>query len=129
MADFLSTEWIAELDSAAQADTALRDSTAGVSLVLQQTVTDTPNGDIAWNVVVDDGTMRITPGTAEHPDVTFTQNYETAKAVATSEMSAQAAFMLGRLRVGGTVAKLIEHREAFDGLDDLFTDIRARTQY
>ena len=107
----------------------MRDSTAGVSLVLQQTVTDTPAGDVAWNVVVDNGTLRILAGMADQPDVTFTQSYATAKAIAMSEMSAQAAFMLGRLRIGGTVAKLIEHREAFDGLDDLFADIRAKTQY
>ena len=127
---FLSDEWIAALDEAASADAKLRAATVGVSLVLQQTVTDSPNGDVTWHVKVDDGTIRIVPGTSAQPaDVTFSQSFETAKAVATAQLSAQSAFMLGKLRIGGTVAMLIEQRAAFDGLDDLFIEVRSRTTY
>ena len=127
---FLSDEWIAALDEAASADDKLREATAGVSLVLQQTVTDSPGGDVTWHVAIDDGMIRILPGTSVLPaDVTFSQSFETAKAVATAKLSAQSAFMLGKLRIGGSVAKLIEQRAAFDGLDDLFIEVRSRTTY
>ena len=127
---FLSDEWIAALDEAAGADDKLRAATAGVSLVLQQTVTDLPDGDVTWHVAIDDGMIRILPGTSALPaDVTFSQSFETAKAVATSQLSAQSAFMLGKLRIGGAVAKLIEQRAAFDGLDDLFIEVRSHTTY
>lgn len=127
---FLSEEWIAALDEAAGADDKLRAATQSVSLVLQQTVTDSPNGDVSWHVTVDDGTIRVLAGSSAQPaDVTFFQSFETAKAISTSQLSAQSAFMLGKLRIGGTVAKLIEQRAAFDGLDDLFIEVRSRTTY
>jgi hypothetical protein len=127
--DFLSPEWIAALDEAVSNDDSLRAATADVHLTVQQTVTGAPRGDVSWHVVVDDGTVHILPGPADHPDVTFTQDDATARAIGTSELSAQAAFMLGKLRIGGAVAKLIEHRKAFDELEDLFDDVRATTTY
>ena len=129
MPDFLSSEWIAALDEAVSNDEQLRAATADLQLTVQQTVTGAPGGDVSWHVVVDDGTVHILPGPADAPDVTFTQDDATARAIGTSELSAQAAFMLGKLRIGGAVAKLIEHRKAFDDLEDLFEDVRATTTY
>lgn len=129
MPDFLSIEWIAGLDAAAKADAQLRDAGRDVRIVLQQTVTGAPVGDVTFQVVVDHGDVQVELGETVEPDVVFTQDYATARAIATSELSAQAAFMLGKLRIGGTVAKLIEHRAVFDGLDDLFAEVRAATTY
>lgn len=129
MVEFLSTEWIAALDAAASSSAALRDATADVAFVLQQTVTDTRDGDVSWHVTVDHGEVRVRSGPAPRADVTFIQDDATARAVGSSELSAQAAFMLGRLRIGGDVAMLMEHRAAFDDLDDLFIDVRATTTF
>ena len=129
MVEFLSPEWIAALDAAASSNTAFRDATAEVAFVLQQTVTDTRDGDVSWHVAVDHGDVHVRAGAAAHADVTFTQDDATAHAVGSSELSAQAAFMLGKLRIGGDVAMLMEHRAAFDDLDDLFIDVRATTTF
>jgi putative sterol carrier protein len=129
MADFLSPEWIDLLDEAASSNESLRTSTADAAFVLQQTVTDTPTGDVSWYVEVDHGRVQVRPGVAPRADVTFTQKDETARAIGNSEMSAQAAFMLGRLRIGGDVAILMDQRTAFDGLDDVFADVRSVTTY
>lgn len=129
MPDFLSPEWIAALDVAVSNDERLRAATTGVQITVQQTVTGTPDGDVCWHVVVDDGSVRVLPGSDDDPDVTFTQDDATARAIGTSALSAQAAFMLGKLRIGGDVARLIEHRKAFDDLEDLFDDVRATTAY
>ena len=129
MVEFLSPEWIAALDAAASSSAALRDATADVAFVLQQTVTDTADGNVTWHVAVDHGDVRVRAGAAPHADVTFTQDDATARAVGSSGLSAQAAFMLGRLRIGGDVAILMEHRAAFDDLDDLFVDVRATTTF
>jgi putative sterol carrier protein len=129
VARFSSPEWIAELDRAVAADATLHRTSAGVSLVVQQTVTDGPDGDASWHVVVDDGTVRVHPGPAERADVTFRQSYATAGAIARGEMSAQTAFMIGELRVGGDVELLMTHQDTFDGVEDVFEAVRAGTEF
>jgi putative sterol carrier protein len=129
VARFSSPEWIAELDRAVADDAALRTASAGVSLVVQQTVTDGPEGDTAWHVVIDDGEVRVRPGEAAEADVTFRQSYATAAAIGRGEMSAQTAFMVGKLRVGGDVELLMANQSTFDGVADVFGTVRAGTEY
>jgi putative sterol carrier protein len=129
VARFSSPEWIAELDRAAGADPALRDASAGVSLVVQQTVTGGPAGDASWHVVVDDGAVRVLPGEAPRADITFHQRYDTAAAIGRGEMSAQTAFMVGDLRVGGDVELLMAHQVTFDTVEDVFASVRAGTEF
>lgn len=129
MAVFLSQDWVAQLDQAIAADDKLRRASGGESLVVQQTVTGADNGEMVWHVAIADGEAHVLAGPAESPDVTFTQDATTARAIGTGELSAQAAFMLGKLRVGGDVAQLIARRELFESLDDVFADVRASTTY
>ncbi len=133
MALFLSPEWIRELDEAAAASERLRLATAQMSLTVQQVVTsrsgaaDEPLAE--WHFVIDHGTVRVRQGRAADPDVTFSEDAATAAAVARGELSAQAAFMLGRLRVGGDVMRLMANQSAIAELNDVFTEVRARTDY
>jgi putative sterol carrier protein len=129
VARFSSPEWIAELDRAVSGDARLAEASAGVSLVVQQTVSDGPDGDATWHVVVDDGAVRVRPGEAAEADVTFRQSYETAAAISRGELSAQSAFMVGELRVGGDVELLMTHQRTFDGVEDVFAAVRAGTEY
>ena len=129
MARFLSAEWIAELDQAASTNESLRAATADVTLIVQQVVSGRSGGDVSWYVVVDHGKVRVQPGRADEPDVIFTQDEETARRIGRGELSAQAAFMLGKLRVGGNVALLVTHQAAFADLDDIFGAARAAAQY
>jgi putative sterol carrier protein len=126
MAQYLSPEWIDELHLALSADAAVRQATAHVALTVQQVVTGGPDGDVAWHVVVDKGSVAVRPGTIDDADVTFRQDHDTAQKVAAGEMSAQAAFMVGLLTVTGDVGKLIEHQEAFAGIDHATDAVRAR---
>lgn len=129
MARFLAPEWIDELDRAAGADEALRRATADVHLVVQQEVTGGPDGDAAYHVVVDAGSVAVRPGRAEDPDVTFCQDHATAVAVGRGDLSASAAFMVGRLRVGGDIGLLMAHADAFTDVHDTFAPVRATTEY
>lgn len=128
MAPYLSPEWIDELHVALSTDEAVRRATADVALTVQQVVTG-PGGDVSWHIVVDHGAVAVRPGMAERADVTFRQDRETATAVASGEMNAQAAFMVGKLRVSGEVAKLIEHQATFSGIDEATDPVRATTTY
>lgn len=132
MAQFLSSEWVAELDEAVQASDPLHEAMTDVDLTIQQVVTNgsTPDdADTAWHVVVSRGSVRVHPGRATDPSVTFTQDRATALAVGRGELSAQAAFMLGKLRLGGDVSLLMTHQSAFMGLEDVFADVRSHTEY
>jgi hypothetical protein len=100
VARYLSAEWFDEINGAGRAGAATGPATGGSPVVLQQHVTGGPDGDVAyWVRVGGDATLEAGLGRAESPDVTVTQSYDTALAVSTGELSAQAAFLAGRIRV------------------------------
>ena len=88
---------------------------------MQQVVPDGPDGhEFAYVVEAADGRLSVHAGRAEHPDVTFTQDRATALAIHRGELSAQAAFMEGRLRLGGDLRDVIRRAGALAALDDVF---------
>ena len=126
MLAFLSDPWIEALDHAATDAGNLAELTVGMALVIEQEVVD---GDrtVTYHVVIDDGRVSVRPGPAPTATVRFSQDADTARAVAAGELSAQRAFMTGRLRVGGDLTVLLAHGEALAELDDVFASVRART--
>lgn len=129
MARYLSAEWFDEVNQAARDSPELAEATRNVRLTLQQVVTGGPDGDVRYWVTVDGGHVEAGLGQAPDPDVTVTQSYETAVAVSTGSLGAQAAVMDGRIRLSGDTAVLWEHHETLAGLDAVFAPVRARTGY
>lgn len=129
MTRFLSAAWIAELDRLAAASDSLGRATRDVSLVIQQEVTGGPEGDVTYHVVLDQGSVAIRSGSIDEPDVSFRQDHGTAVAIGQGELSAQAAFLIGKLTVRGEVGLLLRHQDAFDGVEDVFAAVRATTDY
>lgn len=129
MTPYLSPEWLAKADQAVSSSASLRAATADVALVVQHKVTGGPGGDTAYHVVVDHGAVSVVPGPAAQPDVTFTEDHATAAAIGRGELSAQTAFMTGKLRVGGNLERLLLQQDAFTGIDDVFDDLRATTSW
>jgi alkyl sulfatase BDS1-like metallo-beta-lactamase superfamily hydrolase len=129
MAQFLSPEWIAEIDAAASGDPRLAEATRGVHLVVQQVVNGTPAGDVRYVIRVEDGSVRVASGEADDAHVTFTQDWDTAVAMSTGELSAQDAFTGGRLWLKGDVTRLMENQAAFADLDQAFVQVRENTTY
>ena len=129
MPRYLTQEWLDAAHRAVEADAALTESTKDVQLTVQQVVTGGPDGDAAYHVAIDDGTVRVVTGEASNATVTFIQNWDTAAAISRGELSAQGAFMTGRIRVRGDLPKLVEYGNVFGGVDDVFADLRAHTTY
>ncbi|HEX8580846.1 MAG TPA: SCP2 sterol-binding domain-containing protein [Acidimicrobiales bacterium] len=129
MAEYLSDAWIEDLGAAVAADEGLRRAARGVRATVQQVVVGGPGGDVAWHVVIDDGTVAVRPGAADHPDVTFEEDYDAARRVTAGELSPQAAFMTGRLRVRGDLPLLVRHQPAFAALALAAGAVRARTTF
>jgi len=122
MAELLSAEWVADLDAAARAGTA----PAGVQVVIQQVVLDEDGDDeLAYAIRIADGAISVELGRVEDADVTFTQDRATARAIATGDESAQAAFIAGRLRVGGDLRSVMDRAGALATLTDVFAPARA----
>lgn len=129
MAEYLSPAWIEDLGAAVAADEGLRRAAAGVRLTVQQVVLGAPGGDVAWHVAVDDGDVVVRPGRAEAADVTFEEDYDSARKVTAGALSAQAAFMSGRLRVRGDLPLLVRHQDAFTALAAAAGAVRDRTTF
>ena len=129
MPRYLTPEWLDAAQRAVDADTDLAAATADVALTVQQVVTGGPDGDAAYHVVVDHGTVRVVNGQSTDPTVTFIQNWDTATAIGRGELSAQGAFMIGLIRVRGDLPKLVEHGGVFGGVDDVFAELRTQTTY
>jgi putative sterol carrier protein len=126
---YLSDEWLAEIEQAAQSSDDLRRAAAAGPLTVQQVVTGGPDGEVTFYVELASDGVTVARGRSDDADVTFTQDHGTAAAIGRGELSAQAAFMAGRLRVGGNLTLLMERQRDLGGIDDLFDAVRARTDY
>ena len=69
------------------------------------------------------------PGQAERADVTFSEDYATASAVAQGALSVHTALFEGRVRVAGDMAVLSHHQEELVGIDPVPASVRATTTY
>ena len=129
MAEFLSPEWIAQLDRAARASAAVRAATAELSATVQQIVPDAPSGAVQYHVTIDHGDVRVHVGPAAAPDLTLLVDYEIARAINDGTATAQHALASGRLKITGGVAALAGHESALAAIGDIFGAVRAQTTY
>ncbi|MCA1845304.1 MAG: SCP2 sterol-binding domain-containing protein [Actinobacteria bacterium] len=129
MARFLSQEWIDEVNTAARGAGPAVDARPGVRLVIQQVVAGGPEGDVRYAVRVAGGTVEVTMGEAPEADVVVTEDHETAVALSRGDLSPQAAFMTGRIRVSGDMAAVMANQGLLHELDRLFVNVRAGTTY
>lgn len=129
MARYLSDAWFAEA-AAVLGPRADAGSTAPEDvLVVEQRVLDGPDGPIVWHVVVDGEARSIHPGPHPSPTVAFAQDYATAAAIARGELSAQEAFMTGRITMSGDAGALLAAAPALAGVGDALAAVRATTTY
>lgn len=131
MARFLSGEWFAEVAAAGEPDgvdgpdSLVPDSVD--SLVIEQVVDGTPDGQVTYRVLAGPDRARIVwplPPDAPPPDVRISCGWDTAVAIARGDLSTQRALMDGRLRVKG-----VPSRGVSPGLDPVPPSVRARTSY
>ena len=99
MAEIGSDDWVAAFSERA-AGVAVDEH---VRIVVQQELSDT---GAAWHVEVAGGRAVVTSGRHPSPDVTIAEDRATASAIAAGELSAQQAFVDGRLRVRGSLERL-----------------------
>lgn len=98
-------------------------------IVVQYEVTAAPGGKRTYALRFDAGGVALELGSQSDASASFSLDYETAAAIARGELSAQAAFMQGRLKLGGDVTVLLRQHALLDGIDDALAELRARTEY
>jgi len=126
---YLSLDWINALSAAVESSEQLRDVAMQHALGVTQVVSDGPEGDVTYHLVVGDGVATCGAGPADPEDVKMEQTWQTAVEVATGELNAQEAFINGHIRLFGDQQKLLESQPVFGALDAVFATVRDRTDY
>ncbi len=126
---YLSDEWINAVDTEVASNAHVQELGITHEFGLTQVVTSTPFGDVTYSLQVGSGAVKFSGGAANPEHVRFTQNYETAVAVATAQLNAQEAFINGHIRFSGDHQRLIDGQDVFVQLDEVFTSVRLRTEY
>ncbi|MGA3351940.1 MAG: SCP2 sterol-binding domain-containing protein [Acidimicrobiales bacterium] len=104
MAKWLTQEWLDEGKKLAEG----QPERPGASAGLQYVITGGPEGDIRYYWVLENGKLLESKlGELDDAEVTLTQNYEDAIRIQKGELDANAAFMQGRVKVTGNMAKLL----------------------
>lgn len=126
---YLSPEWFEAASKALAADEGLRHTTAQVSLTLEQTVPDAPDGPVRWHIVLDHGDARLVVAPQPDADLRFRTSYRVARAIARGEMAAPQAFIRGDLVVSGDLAVLTTQLRSLAAVDDALRDVRSATTF
>jgi hypothetical protein len=101
---YLSDEWCALTVQMADAI----QTRPGATVRMQYNITGTPRGDEFYYWVVDDG--RLTDcgmGKLDDSEVTLLLEFDDAVMIQKDELGAEVAFMQGRMKVEGNLAKLM----------------------
>ena len=101
---FLSEDWAAEVTEALQAHGQFK---ASADMSLQFVVGDAPEGEVKFYMDASGGDPIQAMGELENADVTISSNYETASAIFSGDLNTQMAFMTGKIKVTGNMAKLM----------------------
>ena len=104
MAKYLSQEWLDEGRKLADEFP----ERPGASARMQYAVTGTPDGDVKYYQVLENGKiLESTAGEDPTADFTITTTYEDSRKIQEGELDPNAAFMQGRMKVTGNMGKLM----------------------
>lgn len=104
MSKWLTQEWLDETRKMAEG----QPERPGASARMQYVVTGGPEGDISYYWVLEDGRIKESKlGVLDDAEVTLTTGYEDAKKIQKGELDANAAFMQGKVKVTGNMAKVM----------------------
>ena len=104
MPKYLSQEWLDEFVSLA-ADQPAR---PGATVKIQYKATNGPDGDVDYYWIIDEGKfLDAKLGMVDGADFSMTSAYEDLAKVQRGELDATAAFMQGKMKVSGNMAKMM----------------------
>jgi putative sterol carrier protein len=120
---FLSDEWASDVTAALNSHEGFKNAIGDAELGIQFTTSDAPEGEVAYYLQTGGGNATLALGTLEGADVTVSQGYDTATAISKGELNTQSAFMTGKLKVSGNLAKLMMHQGAIQQWGSAVSDL------
>lgn len=118
---YLSPEWLSAADDALRGSPLHSDQ----PLVIGYLVRDVPPGSVVrYHISVGPEGAALVVGEATHEHVGFELDHTTALAVAAGRLSAQQAFIDGRLRLTGDAQALLARLDLLSSVDDVLAPIR-----
>lgn len=120
MARFLTDQWVDALDAAA----APLEVSGELELCIEHVVES-----FVYHVSYGGGRVRYRAGAATDSTVRLVADRETATAIARGELSAQRAFMNGRLAIEGDTLALANAQPALRSIGDAFAVVRSSTEW
>lgn len=106
---FLTEDWATEVTSTLQAHEQFK---ASADMSVQFVVSDAPEGEVKFYMDASGDDPVQAMGELDNADVTITSNYETTSAIFSGELNTQMAFMTGKIKVNGNLAKLMTQQAA-----------------
>jgi putative sterol carrier protein len=104
---FLSDEWTTELQQRLNESESFRMAASGKDATIQNVIL-TPEGEKRYWLRISDGSVELSAGDAERADATIEQDYDTAAALARSELNPVSAYMTGKIRINGSMMLLMQ---------------------
>jgi putative sterol carrier protein len=129
MPAYLTQEWH---DEYKRISNATQPERPGVGARVQQVVTGGPDGDVKYYWVIEEGNLlQCQLGELPDPEFTITMKYADSVAVQKGDIDPNAAFMQGRMKVTGNMAKLLSLMPLTNSPEykQLQEDIRAVTEF
>ena len=127
MSDFLSDEWVADLDAALRHVAAPATPTGPGALATG--AIEYRIEDRTYHLTLNSDGIRARCGPAPLATVVFSQSRATAEAIGRGQLSGQAAVQAGDVVVGGDPTLLLPWRGALGKVDGLLNELAASTRY
>ena len=119
---FLSEEWTTELQQRLNGDDAFRQASASAKATIQNVINAVDGPKRYW-MRIEAGSVEMGAGDAESADATIEQDYDTAVALAKSELNPVTAFMTGKIRINGSMMLLMQLQGALSELAKVMQEI------
>jgi len=116
---FLSDEHLAAATSALNQSAAIKHSAGGVTLSILNVVTGGASGDFSYYIRIADGAVEMARGSLDQPDAEVRSSYDTAAGIARGEIANQAAVMMGKVRIKGSLLRLMKHASLLNQIQAL----------
>ncbi len=112
MSKFLTEEWAKDVTTALNGHEGFKNAIGAADLGIQFVTEGGPDGDVEYFLTSSGGVSNMAIGSLEDADVTVKQSYDTATSIIRGDLNTQTAFMTGKLKVSGNLAKLMMHQAA-----------------
>ena len=122
---FLSEEFLAAGESAANANPEVQQAIAGLDLSMVIDVADGPDGDFTYHIAILGGKVAIRRGNLDEPDARVRNSYDVAARLARGELGNQMALFTGKIKISGGLGKLVKHQGTLDLIQATLSDIDA----